>query len=51
MDSLAKALQIESREGTEENIDKDIPVDFGFLDKKLRLIRDASWEILRGMVL
>lgn len=51
MNSLAKALQIESREGTEENIEKDLPVDFEFVDKKLQSIRDNSWEILRGMVL
>lgn len=51
MNSLAKALQIESREGTEENIEKDIPVDFKFVDKKLKSIRDNSWEILRGMLL
>lgn len=51
MNSLAKALQIESREGTDTNIEKDHPVDFVFVDKKLKAIRDNSWEILRGMVL
>lgn len=51
MNSLAKALKIESREGTRNNIEKDIPVDFMFVDKKLKSIRDNSWKILRRMVL
>ena len=51
INSLARALQIESREGTEENIAKDFSIDYEYVDEKIQLIRDNSWEILKGMVL
>ncbi len=51
MHSLASTLGIESREGTEENIAKDSPVNYEQVDLQMDQIRKNSWDILKGMVL
>lgn len=51
MDSLARAFQIEYREGTNENLNADIPIDYELIDRILKEKRDYSWNKLRNMLL
>ena len=51
MESLSKIFGIETREGTDSNIEKDEPIDYKYVDKQIDMIRNDSWKILKGMVL
>ena len=47
MISLAKELQIEHREGTNENIQNDKKIDFKEINNSLEKIRKNSWDIIK----
>ena len=49
MISLAKELNIEHREGTEENLRNNKLIDYKFVDKKMREKRNESWTYLKNI--
>ena len=49
MISLSKSLKIENREGNAENIEKDTPIDYATVWKKLEQKRTESWKVLESM--
>lgn len=48
MISLSRELCIENREGTEENIQSNVPIDYDFIHKKFAEKRAYSLEILKS---
>ena len=46
MISLAEELKIKHREGNAENLENNNPIDFTYIDEKMRVKRDYSWEVL-----
>ncbi|MGN0383497.1 MAG: polysaccharide pyruvyl transferase family protein [Eubacterium sp.] len=47
MISLSKELQIEHREGIDDNVEKDKPINYEFIHKQLEQKRKLSWDILK----
>lgn len=50
MDSLAKTLGIEDREGTQENMAQNTIVDYNRVNSVLNSKREYSWDRLRSML-
>ena len=50
MISLSKELNIEKREGIGDNIEKDYPIDYDFVHKKLAEKRQFSWQCMKNML-
>ena len=48
MISLGQELKIIEREGTDNNLENDVVMDYDFIDKKLREKREESWNILKS---
>lgn len=48
MISLAKELNIESREGTAENIQNDIKINYDMVDDLIEKKREYSWSVLEN---
>ncbi|MGN0475338.1 MAG: polysaccharide pyruvyl transferase family protein [Acutalibacteraceae bacterium] len=48
MISLSQELHIENREGTDENITNDMPIDYEFVYSKLDEKREYSWDVLKS---
>lgn len=51
MNSLANKLSIESREGTLENIEKDVPMHYNVINQQIDVMRSNSWGILKRMLI
>lgn len=52
MKSFGEELKIQHREGTDENLKNDIPIDYdGWVNKKLEEKRTYSWKILKERLL
>lgn len=47
MISLAEELKIKHREGNAKNLENNNPIDFTYVDEKMREKRDYSWEVLK----
>lgn len=50
MISLSQELGIEYREGTENNVEIDRPINFEFVDKVMQQKREDSWNYLRQIL-
>lgn len=51
MISLAEELRIKHREGNAENLESNKPIDFTYVDEKMREKRDYSWDVLKSALL
>ena len=49
-ESLSRELFIQNREGNEENIEKDIPIDYGRTNNAINTKRNYSWELLKQIL-
>lgn len=49
MHSLCDELKITFREGTDDNVSMDLPIDYGYVDKIIEGKRTVSWEYLEGL--
>lgn len=47
MISLAEELRIKHREGNIENLENNEPIDFTYVDEKMKEKRDYSWGVLK----
>ena len=52
MKSFGEELRIQHREGTDENLKNDLPIDYeGWVNKKLEEKRNYSWNLLKERLL